>query len=118
MGLFNFFRKKEQVQDVTSVVVRYELVLKDNIEEYTREKAINICSNKKFVDDESDRECRICLKLLNEDRLRTRVGIETLSQKLGYSVYDNPGGGCDENGYPVCACQWKRKTVIKKNQND
>jgi hypothetical protein len=118
MGLFNFFKKKEQEPERTSFEVRYELVLKDNIDEQSRGKAINTCSEKKFVDDESERECRVCLKLLSEDRLWTRTGIENLSQKLGYSVYDNPGGGCDENCVPVCACEWKSKTVIKKNQND
>jgi hypothetical protein len=114
MGLFNFFRKKEQVQEVTSFEVRYELVLKDNIDEQSRGKAINTCSEKKFVDDESDRECRVCLKLLAEDKLWTRKGIETLSLKLGYSVYDNPGGGCDESGFPICACEWKRISVSRK----
>lgn len=114
MGIFNFFRKKEQEQKVTSFEVRYELVLKDNIDKYSQVQSIKSCSDKKLVDDESDRECRICLKLLSEDKLWTRKGIETLSQKLGYSVYDNPGGGCDENGLPICACEWKRTTVSRK----
>jgi hypothetical protein len=114
MGIFNLFRKKQQEQEVTSFEVRYQLVLKDNIDEHTRSTAINNCSDKKFVDDESDRECSVCLKLLSEDRLWTRGGIETLSQKLGYSVYDNPGNGIDKNGYPICACKWVRETVIKK----
>jgi hypothetical protein len=115
MNIFNIFRKKHPETEVTSFEIRYELVLKDNIDEHSKKNAIRSCSDKKVVEDELDKECRVCLKLLDEKKYWTRKGIEMLSQKLGYSVYDNPGGGCDENGYPVCACEWKQVTIIKNN---
>lgn len=114
MNIFNIFKKKQPEKEVTSFEIRYELVVKDNIDVHSKGQAIKSCSDKKVVDDESDKECRLCLKLLAEDKLWTRKGIELISQKLGYSVYDNPGGACDENGNPICACKWENEIVIKK----
>jgi hypothetical protein len=126
MGIFNLFRKKEQENKiieekkqepiVTSFEVKYEFVMKNN--KSHREDLFKECSEKKTGNDESERECKVCKKLLDVDRYWSRAGIEDLSLKLGYSVYDNPGNGIDKNGYPICACKWVRSTVIKKNKTD
>jgi hypothetical protein len=55
-----------------------------------------------------------CRKLISEDRLWSRSGIEMLSARLGYSVFDRGGGWWGES--PSCRHEWRRNVVIKKKK--
>lgn len=50
----------------------------------------------------------LCSEIHNSKKMFTRSEIETLSQKLGYSVWDNIGGN------EGCKCEWKSLVVSKK----
>ena len=53
-----------------------------------------------------------CKKLIQLDRLYTRAEIETISNRLGYSVFDRGGGFWGDR--PSCRHEWRRNLVIKK----
>ena len=53
-----------------------------------------------------------CKRLIELDRVYTRAEIETISQRLGYSVFDRAGGFWGDN--PKCRHEWRRILVIKK----
>ena len=53
-----------------------------------------------------------CKKLMKEDKLWTRKGIEMLSARLGYSVFDRGGGWWGIS--PSCRHEWRRNVVVKK----
>jgi DNA-binding Lrp family transcriptional regulator len=53
-----------------------------------------------------------CRKLYGEQRLWTRKGIEMLSARLGYSVFDRGGGWWGDS--PSCRHEWRRNVVVKK----
>ena len=53
-----------------------------------------------------------CKKLMKEDKLWTRKGIEMLSARLGYSVFDRGGGWWGDS--PSCRHEWRRNVVVKK----
>jgi DNA-binding Lrp family transcriptional regulator len=55
-----------------------------------------------------------CRKLVREDRLWSRSGIEMLSARLGYSVFDRGGGWWGDS--PSCRHQWVRNVVVKKKK--
>jgi DNA-binding Lrp family transcriptional regulator len=55
-----------------------------------------------------------CRKLMREDRLWSRSGIEMLSARLGYSVFDRGGGWWGDS--PSCRHEWRRNVVIKKKK--
>ena len=55
-----------------------------------------------------------CRKLMREDRLWSRSGIEMLSARLGYSVFDRGGGWWGDS--PSCRHQWVRNVVVKKKK--
>jgi DNA-binding Lrp family transcriptional regulator len=55
-----------------------------------------------------------CRKLISEDRLWSRAGIEMLSARLGYSVFDRGGGWWGDS--PSCRHQWVRNVVVKKKK--
>jgi hypothetical protein len=58
-----------------------------------------------------------CARLMQLDRLYSRAEIETISAKLGYSVFDRRGGWWTRpNGEhsPSCRHRWLAQTVIKK----
>lgn len=54
-----------------------------------------------------------CIKLIQLDRYYTRVDIEKISERLGYSVWDRRGGFWGDK--PYCRHIWKMHVVIKKN---
>jgi DNA-binding Lrp family transcriptional regulator len=56
-----------------------------------------------------------CRKLLELDRLYTRAEIETISGRLGYSVFDRGGGFWGDK--PSCRHEWRRNLVLKKRTN-
>ncbi len=53
-----------------------------------------------------------CRRLIELDRVYTRSEIETISQRLGYSVFDRAGGFWGKK--PYCRHEWRRLLVIKK----
>ena len=55
---------------------------------------------------------QFCRKLIAEDKLWTRKGIEMLSARLGYSVFDRGGGWWGNSA--SCRHEWRRNVVIKK----
>jgi hypothetical protein len=55
-----------------------------------------------------------CRKLISEDRLWSRSGIELLSARLGYSVFDRGGGWWGDS--PSCRHEWRRNIVVKKKK--
>ena len=58
-----------------------------------------------------------CAKLMQLDRLYSRADIESISRRLGYSVFDRGGGWWnmgDGVNSPSCRHQWVSKIVIKK----
>ena len=57
-----------------------------------------------------------CVKMIGLDRLYTRKEIQTISQKLGYSVFNRAGGFWNNNGTiePHCRHEWRSQIVIKK----
>ena len=55
-----------------------------------------------------------CRKLYGEQRLWSRSGIEMLSARLGYSVFDRGGGWWGDS--PSCRHEWRRNVVVKKKK--
>ena len=55
---------------------------------------------------------QFCRKLIAEDKFWTRKGIEMLSARLGYSVFDRGGGWWGDS--PSCRHEWRRNVVVKK----
>lgn len=53
-----------------------------------------------------------CKKLIELNRLYTRAEIESISQRVGFSVWDRRGGFWGSS--PSCRHEWKRNIVIKK----
>lgn len=59
-----------------------------------------------------DRNRPFCRKLLDLERLYSRREIETISQRLGYSVWDRRGGWWGDK--PYCRHRWVSHVVVKK----
>ena len=53
-----------------------------------------------------------CKRLIELDRVYSRSEIETISQRLGYSVFDRAGGFWGSK--PKCRHEWRRLLVLKK----
>ena len=53
-----------------------------------------------------------CRRLIQLDRVYTRAEIETISQRLGYSVFDRAGGFWGNK--PYCRHEWRRVLLIRK----
>lgn len=68
--------------------------------------------------DSADHPSRVfCARLMQLDRLYSRAEIESISARLGYSVFDRRGGWWTKpNGQasPSCRHRWFAQTVIKK----
>ena len=97
-NMFNWFKKKatpdkEQVIN-TEVLIRYQYVWKDEIPLEER-------------DTEGFESREFCKYLVNAGKFYTRSDIETMSQKLGYSVWNRCGGD---------GCRHKWESVIVKRK--
>ena len=53
-----------------------------------------------------------CRKLISLNKLYTRAEIQSISQRVGYSVWDRQGGWWGRE--PHCRHEWKRHIVLKK----
>jgi DNA-binding Lrp family transcriptional regulator len=87
--------------DVTTFEVKYSYEWKPIIPSYQR-------------DTEAHPSRTFCRKLISEDRLWSRSGIEMLSARLGYSVFDRGGGWWGDS--PSCRHEWRRNVVVKKKK--
>jgi DNA-binding Lrp family transcriptional regulator len=87
--------------DVTTFEVKYSYEWKPIVPSYQRDTAAH--PSRTF-----------CRKLISEDRLWSRSGIEMLSARLGYSVFDRGGGWWGDS--PSCRHEWRRNVVIKKKK--
>lgn len=85
--------------EVTTFEVRYSYEWKPIIPSYQRDS----------LEKPSRQFCR---KLMEVDKLWTRKGIEMLSARLGYSVFDRGGGWWGDS--PSCRHEWRRNVVVKK----
>jgi len=85
--------------EVTTFEVRYSYEWKPIVPSYQRDSA-------------SHPSRQFCRKLIAEDKLWTRKGIEMLSARLGYSVFDRGGGWWGDS--PSCRHTWMRNVVVKK----
>jgi hypothetical protein len=66
---------------------------------------------------QDDRNRSFCARLLELNKIYSRVDIETISKRLGYSVWDRRGGWFTlPNGEhrPFCRHTWKANIVIRK----
>lgn len=90
----------------TSILLRYSYELKDEL------KA-------KGEPDILDTSRPFCVKLVEMDKLYSRSDIETISERVGYSVWDRRGGWWTEpdgEHSPSCRHQWVANIVLKKEQ--
>ena len=57
-----------------------------------------------------------CARMMELNRLYTRAEIETISRRLGYSVFDRRGGWWNDNGAtkPYCRHTWTSLVTIKR----
>ena len=85
--------------EVTTFEVRYSYEWKPIVPSYQRDTAAH--PSRQF-----------CRKLIAEDKFWTRKGIEMLSARLGYSVFDRGGGWWGDS--PSCRHTWVRNVVVKK----
>jgi DNA-binding Lrp family transcriptional regulator len=85
--------------EVTTFEVRYSYEWKPIVPSYERDT--NAHPSRSF-----------CKKLMREDKFWTRKGIEMLSARLGYSVFDRGGGWWGDS--PSCRHEWRRNVVVKK----
>jgi len=82
---------------------------------YSYEWRSDIPSNERNSPDHPSRV--FCARLIQLDRLYSRAEIESISARLGYSVFDRRGGWWTQpNGQasPSCRHRWFAQTVIKK----
>lgn len=83
---------------------------------YSYEWRTDIPVNQRNSPDHPSRQ--FCARLMQLDRLYSRAEIETISARLGYSVFDRRGGWWTRpNGdhSPSCRHRWLASTVIKKS---
>ncbi len=113
MGLFDKIKSafnskqeapKEAEKNVTSFVVRYEMVWKEDVLQEDRDFNKTTCCN----------ESGFCRILMEMNKVYTRTDIEQITARLGYSVFDNIGGSTNEEGFPICCCTWKSVVLVKK----
>ena len=71
-------------------------------------EALALLKNPNFKDYECCKTHPLCENIHSSKKMFTRSEIETISAKLGYSVWDRIGG--NEN----CQCEWKSFIVTKK----
>ena len=82
---------------------------------YSYEWRSDIPGNERDSADHPSRQ--FCARLMQLDRLYSRAEIESISARLGYSVFDRRGGWWTKpNGQasPSCRHRWFAQTVIKK----
>jgi DNA-binding Lrp family transcriptional regulator len=70
-----------------------------------------------FNDSDNDTRRNFCARLQDLDKLWSRAEIETMSRRMGYSVWDRKGGWYTEpDGFrsKECRHRWVRQIVMKK----
>lgn len=129
MGIFDFFKKNEpklkeqekkgkvesdEVQ-TTRISVMYQLVLKDkSVDNRTGFKDCSNLREQTNCNSNLETDCVLCKKLVELNKYYTRKDIESMTQKFGYSVFDNPGGAVDNEGNPICQYKWENVILTQK----
>lgn len=93
--------------------------LKDIITKSTDVGSIEISIKYSYEGPEDSRNRPFCAKMLDLNRLYSRFEIESISQKLGYSVFDRRGGFWrHKDGIitPYCRHRWVSHVVVKKGK--
>jgi hypothetical protein len=100
--MFNFFKRKSKEADlpkdakrsVASISIHYSYEWNEDVPEHER--------------DTPGFESRsFCKELMKLNRIYTRADIETVSQRLGYSVWRDCGG-------EGCRHRWVKKILVEK----
>jgi hypothetical protein len=66
---------------------------------------------------QDDRNRAFCARLLELDKLWSRAEIETMSRRMGYSVWDRRGGWWTKpsgDHSPSCRHKWVKNIVMRK----
>lgn len=101
--MFNLFKRQKiekdeirenESKETINVEFKYQYVWKDEIP-----------TNERNTPEHPSRP--FCQKLMELHRVYTRADIETISQAVGYSVFDRCGGD-------GCRHKWEQVTIIKK----
>lgn len=114
--------KIKEVTIGTDVVIERTLTkpLKDIIKTIDGDPSSTEISIKySYEGPDDDRNRPFCAKMLKLDRLYSRFEIESISQKLGYSVFDRRGGFWrHKDGIitPYCRHHWQSHIVVKKGK--
>jgi len=80
---------------------------------------VDILLRYKYDGPKDDRNRPFCAKLMELNRVYSRSDIETISERLGYSVWDRRGGWLtmpDGTHRPYCRHTWFAITVKRKSQ--
>lgn len=117
MTLFSFFKSKHNKNEAKS---SNEASLNRDLQFssiYSYEWKEEVPENERNTESHPSRP--FCAKLLELNRLYTRVEIESMSKMLGYSLFDRCGGPAfidEETGmsYPECRHYWKVQIVSKE----
>jgi hypothetical protein len=69
-----------------------------------------------FNDSDITNSRPFCKALLGANKLYSRSDIESMSARLGYSVWDRRGGWWNDNGVASESCrhEWKTNVVTRK----
>lgn len=83
-----------------------------------KEQRVEILIRYSYEGPKDERNRAFCAKLLALDRFYSRVDIELISERLGYSVWDRRGGFWNDGGTvkPYCRHHWKSNVVLKKRK--
>jgi hypothetical protein len=105
--MFNFFKKLFGTKDKTPAPqeVSQEKESTQVTIKYSYEWREDVPLNERDTEEHPSRP--FCKKMMELQRLYSRADIETISQRLGYSVFDRCGG--DD-----CRHIWKSNIVVKK----
>jgi hypothetical protein len=101
---FNFFKKKIVKNEIEQTIDAKETV--DILLRYCYEWNEDVPENERNTKDHPSRF--FCTKMIELNRFYSRADIESMSKKLGYSVWDHRGGD-------GCRHRWVAKTVVKKD---
>lgn len=87
----NPFKRKKEVKEVRKTVTTSIRIM------YAYKEVSNECKNP------------FCIKMVELNRLYTRQDIQSISARLGYSVWDHRGG-------EGCTHEWVSETVVTQTE--
>lgn len=87
----------------------------------TEKDNVSISIKYSYEGPQDSRNRPFCAKMMKLNRLYSRAEIETISERLGYSVFDRRGGFWthpDGTVTPYCRHKWQSNIVVKKKNNE